>query len=118
MPEIRTRRIYDPPGSDDGYRVLVDRLWPRGMTKERAAIDHWARALAPSTELRRWFHAHPGEWDAFAARYRAELAGQEEALRALLAAAGARPMTLLYSVRDGAHTHAVVLKSVLESLTP
>ena len=118
MPTIRTRRIYDPSGSDDGYRVLVDRLWPRGMTKERAAIDHWARELAPSTGLRKWFHAHPEAWADFAARYRAELAGQEESLRALLAAAGGRPMTLLYSVRDGARTHAVVLKSVLESLTP
>ncbi len=115
---IRTRRIYDPLDAADGFCVLVDRLWPRGMTKERAAIDHGARALAPSTGLRQWFHAHPGEWDRFAARYRAELAGREEALRALLAAAGARPMTLLYSVRDAERNHALVLRSVLETLVP
>ena len=114
---IRIRRIYDPPTADDGFRVLVDRLWPRGMTKERAAVDHWARNLAPSTELRKWFNAHPGEWDAFAARYRAELAGQEEALRALLAMPGERPMTLLYSVRDDDHNHALILGSVLATLS-
>ncbi|RMD87174.1 MAG: DUF488 domain-containing protein [Alphaproteobacteria bacterium] len=118
MPAIFTRRIYDPPAAQDGYRVLVDRLWPRGMTKEKAAIDHWAKDLAPSTDLRRWFHAHPEGWDEFAARYRAELAGKEDALRRLRAAAGTRPLTLLYSVRDPARNHAVILGSVLETFTP
>lgn len=117
MPAIHTRRIYDPPAARDGYRVLVDRLWPRGLTKEKAAIDHWAKDLAPSTDLRRWFHAHPEEWDEFAARYRAELARKEDALRALLAAAGTRPLTLLTSVRDQTRNHAVILGSVLETLS-
>lgn len=114
---IRTKRIYDTPAPEDGCRVLVDRLWPRGLRKEDAALDHWAREIAPSNELRKWVHADmAARWSAFEARYRAELEPREDALRALLALAGNRPLTLLYSVKDAEQNHAVILKDMLERL--
>lgn len=117
MGTIRTKRIYDPAEARDGCRVLVDRLWPRGLKKEDAVIDHWAKAIAPSTELRKWVHADmEGRWPEFEGRYREELKPQGEALHDLLALAGDRPLTLLYSVKDAERNHAVILRAVLEGL--
>lgn len=116
MPRIHLKRVYDPAADDDGLRVLVDRLWPRGMRKERAAVDHWAKELAPSSELRRWFHRNPEAWDAFVAAYRAELSGRDDDLRALQRRADQRPITLLYAARDRERNHAWVLCDLLARL--
>jgi uncharacterized protein YeaO (DUF488 family) len=103
------KRVYDDPDPTDGYRVLVDRLWPRGVTKERAALDLWAKDAAPSTELRQWFHAHPDEFAEFARRYRAEL-GDGPAVARLRELGREHPtVTLLFSVRDAIDNHARVL---------
>ena len=115
-PEIATKRIYEPAADEDGFRVLVDRLWPRGVSKEKAALNLWARDLAPSDGLRKWFRHDPSRWAEFEERYRAELAGREEALKELVETAGDRPMTLLYSARDEKRNQALVLKDVLEAL--
>jgi uncharacterized protein YeaO (DUF488 family) len=112
---VRMKRAYDPASDYDGYRVLVDRLWPRGVRKETARIDVWMRDLAPSAELRRWFGHDPARWDEFRRRYRAELADpQRRALLDELAQHARRgPLTLLYGARDIAHNNAVVLRDVL-----
>lgn len=115
MQPISVKRVYDPPADGDGLRVLVDRLWPRGLSKERAAVDHWAKDLAPSSDLRRWFHRNPEAWDAFVEAYRGELDGQEAALRDLLQRADQGPLTLLYAARDRKRNHARVLCELLES---
>ncbi len=108
------KRVYDPPAPEDGYRVLVDRLWPRGITKERAALDLWLKDEAPSSELRTWFHARSDSFEEFAGRYRAELA-TNPAVDQLRAAARTHPtVTLLYGVRDPVRNHAVVLADVLQ----
>ncbi|MGG8405392.1 DUF488 domain-containing protein [Streptomyces sp. 12297] len=113
------RRVYDPPGPADGTRVLVDRLWPRGITKAAAGVDSWPKALTPSNELRRWYHAaqDAGAYEEFRRRYEAELAAPEaaEALTALRALAAAGPVTLLTAVKDPDHSHVTVL---LAHLTP
>ncbi len=112
---IRIRRVYDEPGPDEGYRVLIDRIWPRGIRKDEAHIDLWARELAVSDALRRWFGHDPAKWEAFRARYRAELLAPErrDALEALVARARAGPLTILYGARDTQHNNAVVLAEVL-----
>ncbi|QSR85489.1 DUF488 domain-containing protein [Methylacidimicrobium sp. B4] len=115
-PRIRIRRIYEAPGADEGYRVLVDRVWPRGISKEKAGIDAWDRDLAPSTALRKWFGHEPSRWKEFALRYRSELAGKTERLHELLRAAGSRDLTLLYGARDTEHNQAVVLREALVDL--
>jgi uncharacterized protein YeaO (DUF488 family) len=113
--ELHTKRVYAVPVEDDGRRVLVDRLWPRGLSKERAQLDVWLRDLAPSTELRRWFGHDPNRWDEFAARYRQELATAERqaALATLLQLAAEGPLTLLYAARDTVHNEAQVIAQVL-----
>ena len=114
--ELRLKRVYDDPSPDDGYRVLVDRLWPRGLTKERAAIDSWAKDVAPSADLRRAWHAADADaWDDYADSYRAELAGPAaEALAALRREVDQHPVvTLLFAVHDQLRTHAVVLREAL-----
>ncbi|HLZ73220.1 MAG TPA: DUF488 family protein [Dehalococcoidia bacterium] len=112
--EIRIKRVYEPPAPEDGRRVLVDRLWPRGLSKERARLDAWLRELAPSDELRRWFGHDPGRWQEFSRRYRRELADpvRQAALKEL--AAGDLPLTLLYAARDTEHNEAQILKQVLD----
>jgi uncharacterized protein YeaO (DUF488 family) len=110
---IRVKRVYEKPTRDDGFRVLVDRLWPRGLTKERAALSLWLKNVAPSAELRRWFGHDPARWKGFQARYRKELAGRKEALKLLRQKARERTVTLLYGARDE-HNEARVLKKVLE----
>jgi uncharacterized protein YeaO (DUF488 family) len=111
---IRVKRVYEEPTRDDGLRVLVDRLWPRGLTKERAALSLWLKDVAPSAELRKWFGHDPARWKGFQARYRKELAGRKEALKLLRQKARERTVTLLYGARDEEHNEARVLKKVLE----
>lgn len=112
---VRIRRAYEEPGGDEGYRVLVDRLWPRGIRKESLEIDAWLKELAPSDELRRWFGHDPERWEEFARRYREELArgAPHEALLALLEQARSGPVTLLYGAKDTEHNQAVVLQGEL-----
>ncbi|GAA5209625.1 DUF488 domain-containing protein [Microbacterium kyungheense] len=113
--ELRIKRVYDDPAPDDGFRVLVDRLWPRGLSKDRAHLDLWAKDVAPSTELRTAFHHDGMSWEDFAAAYRAELAGPTkgalDALRAELAPHAV--VTLLHSVHDPVQNHAALLKAAL-----
>jgi uncharacterized protein YeaO (DUF488 family) len=115
---FRLKRTYDPPAKDDGERLLVDRLWPRGLTKERAALDGWLKELAPSDELRRSFCHVPERWEEFEARYRAELSAPDKAalLADLVARAERGTVTLLFSAKDPARNNAVVLKAVLEEM--
>jgi uncharacterized protein YeaO (DUF488 family) len=113
---IHSKRIYDPPGPEDGYRVLIDRLWPRGVSRERAALDEWARELAPSETLRRWYGHDPERFEEFAKRYRAELAGQHHRLIDLRQRSRAAPVTILYAARDSEHSNAAVLVDVLSEL--
>ena len=116
--KVSLQRAYEDPGRNDGYRVLVDRVWPRGRRKEDLALDEWAKDLAPSTALRKWFGHEPARWDAFRARYREELAQPEarERLHALVRAAGHRPLTLVYSAKDEQHNQAVVLREEIARL--
>lgn len=111
---IRTKRAYDPPASNDGARILVDRLWPRGMSKEKLKLDAWMKDLAPSTELRKWFHHSDEKWEDFRKRYYKELSAQPEAIAELRKRARGRTVTLLYGARDREHNEAVALKQYLE----
>ena len=110
---IAMKRAYDPPIEADGVRVLVDRLWPRGLTKKSAAIDQWPKDVTPSTELRKWFHHDPARWDEFRRRYLAELKDKGSEIEALRKLAQAGPITLIYAARDTPHLHATVLRDVL-----
>ena len=110
---LMLKRVYAPPAASDGARVLVDRLWPRGVSKARAALDCWNKAVAPSTELRQWFGHQPARWQEFRDRYRAELKHNAEAVETLHALARQGPVTLLFAARDEAHNEAVVLREVL-----
>ena len=112
-PEIRLKRAYETPAPGDGVRVLVDRLWPRGLRKADAAIDRWLKEVAPSTELRRWFGHDPGRWSEFRRRYRAELSRKPEFLNELRAMASQEPITLVYGARDQLHNDAIVLREIL-----
>ena len=107
------KRAYEPAEDSDGYRVLIDRIWPRGVSKEEAHLDEWARELAPSTELRRWFGHDPARFDEFRRRYRDELAVHEDKLSELRRRARAGTVTLVYSARDTEHNDAVVLAEVV-----
>ena len=111
--DVRIRRAYDPPQRSDGYRVLIDRIWPRGVTRARARIDEWARELAPSDELRRWFKHDPERFEEFRARYRAELSAHGEQLEELRRRARSGPLTVVYAARDEDHNNAVVLAELL-----
>ncbi len=111
---IKTKRIYETAAATDGYRILVDRLWPRGLTKEAANIDRWMKEVAPSNELRTWFHAHMEQWDEFAARYKAELK-DSEALQTLRELAQENEVvTLLFAAKTEDRNQAMVLKNLLE----
>jgi len=113
--DIQIKRVYEQPAPTDGYRVLVDRIWPRGLSKEQAALDQWARDLAPSTALRKWFAHDPARWQEFQKRYRAELADRTHELDELLRRARKGRLTLVYGARDTSHNQAQVLKQILES---
>jgi uncharacterized protein YeaO (DUF488 family) len=111
---IQLKRAYDAPASGDGFRVLVDRLWPRGLTKEKLRLDAWARDLAPSNELRKWIHSDMSRWAVFKRRYFKELAAQPKAVAEIRRRARGGPVTLVFATRDPDHNHAAVLKEYLE----
>lgn len=113
MGEIKIKRIYEDPSNDDGYRVLVDRLWPRGVSKEKAHLDEWEKEIAPSPELRKWFDHIPERFPAFAAKYRQELQESQTQLDALREKAKHVTLTLLYAAKDTHYNQAAVLRDVL-----
>jgi len=116
---VAIKRVYEPASRSDGARVLVDRLWPRGLSKDRAGVDEWLRDLAPSNELRRWFHARPDHWEMFRKKYLKELSQPEaqEALRALYQLAHKRNrLTLLFASKNETHNNALVLKELLDGV--
>jgi uncharacterized protein YeaO (DUF488 family) len=113
---IELKRAYDSVTSQDGYRVLVDRLWPRGVSKEKAALDEWLKEVAPSDELRKAYHNDELDWGEFRKRYLSELASHREALRPLAERAKRERVTLVFSSRETEHNNAVVLKQYLEML--
>ncbi|WP_199097703.1 DUF488 family protein [Dyella sp. ASV21] len=113
---IAVKRIFEPASEGDGYRVLVDRLWPRGLKKEDAALDAWSKELAPSAALRKWFDHDPARWEGFRHRYASELDAAAEHWRPLLTQASRHRVTLLYGARDEEHNNAVALKSYLEAM--
>jgi uncharacterized protein YeaO (DUF488 family) len=111
--DIRLKRAYQPAAADDGTRILVDRLWPRGLKKSDAAIDRWLKDIAPSTALRQWFAHDPARWPEFRRRYAAEIRRHPDQLAELRAIAGKGPVTLIFSARDELRNDAVVLRNVL-----
>ncbi len=113
---VKIKRVYEEVEKSDGFRVLVDRLWPRGLSKGSGSIDLWCKEVAPSTELRKWFGHDPKKWDGFRKKYIAELKGNKEAFDELKAVARReRAVTLLYAAKDEAHNQAVVLQEVLKT---
>ena len=110
---VRVKRAYEPPAPDDGTRILVDRLWPRGLKKEKAALDEWMKEIAPSTELRKWFGHAPERWQEFRHRYRSEIQQHPAELEQLHKFTQNGPVTLVYSAHDDEHNNAVVLKDFL-----
>jgi uncharacterized protein YeaO (DUF488 family) len=110
---VKLKRAYEQVESEDGIRILVDRLWPRGVKKEDAAIDQWMKDLAPSTELRKWFGHDPARWEEFRKRYAAEVNGQPEQLQQLRALARKGTVTLVYSAHDEEHNDAVALRDLI-----
>jgi len=114
MTSVRVKRVYDPPTPDDGVRVLVDRLWPRGLKRDASKIDLWLKEVAPSDELRRWFGHEPSRWAQFQKRYSAELAKNAENVATLRELIKARkPLTLLFAAKDMEHNNAIVLRAFL-----
>jgi uncharacterized protein YeaO (DUF488 family) len=110
---VLTKRIYEPASHDDGYRVLIDGIWPRGITREHAAVDSWARDLAPSPQLRRWYGHEQERFEEFARRYRTELRAQRERLSELRRRSRTGVVTLVFAARDAEHSNATVLADVL-----
>ena len=110
---IKLKRAYDPPEPTDGVRILVDRLWPRGVKKEDAAIDEWMKDIAPSTDLRKWFGHDPERWEEFCERYAKEVSRHAEQLKQLRERAHKGPITLVYSAHDEAHNDAVALRNFI-----
>ncbi len=111
---LKLKRVYDPREEGDGKRILVDRLWPRGVSKSKAGVDVWLKEVAPSSGLRRWFGQDPEKWDEFRRRYRKELEGNTMALDELRDEVDSSDVTLLYGSKDTEHTHALVLKELIE----
>jgi uncharacterized protein YeaO (DUF488 family) len=111
---IQLKRVYKAPSRKDGLRVLVERLWPRGLTKERAAVDVWLKDVAPSPELRKWFGHDKTRWEQFQERYRRELREKKDAVRLLKAKAKEGTVTLVYAARDEEHNGALVLKRIVQ----
>jgi len=110
---LRLKRVYEPASSRDGVRVLVDRLWPRGLTKKRAAVDHWMKEVAPSSQLRKWFGHDPDRWTEFKRRYKTELREHKDLLADLRKLNKQHTVTLLFGAHDEEHNDAVVLHEVL-----
>jgi uncharacterized protein YeaO (DUF488 family) len=117
MDVLQLKRVYEPAARTDGHRILVDRLWPRGLTKEKAAVDEWMKEIAPSTELRRWFAHDPDKWPEFQKRYKQELRGHADLIREIARQASRGRVTLVYGARDEAHNEAVVLAAAIRSRT-
>ena len=112
---IKVKRAYDAPSEQDGFRVLVDRIWPRGLTKKDAAIDRWLKPVAPSSKLRQWFRHDPKKWREFCQRYEAELEDKKDEIRFLKEQNQSGTLTLIFAARDTEHNNAVALKNYLES---
>jgi len=110
---VKLKRAYEPPAPEDGTRILIDRLWPRGLSKERAAIDQWMKDISPSTELRKWFGHDPARWAEFCCRYAREVHQHPEPLDRLRSLARQGPITLVYSARDEEHNDAVELRRLI-----
>jgi uncharacterized protein YeaO (DUF488 family) len=113
---IRIKRAYERPAKDDGVRILVDGLWPRGLTKEKASVDLWLKEIAPSTELRKWFGHDPDKWKSFRGRYETEIRHKDYLVEVLKQKAKKGMITLLYGARDEKHNEALVLKQFLERI--
>lgn len=114
---IKIKRIYDQPAKEDGFRILVDRLWPRGISKEKVKVDLWLREIAPSNDLRKWFSHDPKKWEDFKIRYERELKGKQELLHKIKEAEKEKGIvTILYSARDEEHNNAVVLNAILKNM--
>jgi uncharacterized protein YeaO (DUF488 family) len=113
--DVRLKRAYEPASEEDGYRVLVERLWPRGVSRERARLDEWAKEIAPSPELRRWYGHDPSRFDEFRRRYLNELAGHEQKLEELRRRAESGRLTLIYAARDEERNSAALLEGVLSA---
>jgi uncharacterized protein YeaO (DUF488 family) len=112
---IHLKRVYEPPDKADGIRILVDRLWSRGLTKEKAAVDLWLKEIAPSTELRKWFDHDPAKWEEFKKRYLRELAGNEKEVLLLKAQLKRGKVTIVFGAKDEAHNDALVLREFLQT---
>ena len=112
--ELKLKRVYEAPDKDDGIRILVDRLWPRGLTKKKAKLDLWLKEIAPSTELRKWFRHDPKKWRSFRERYQTELKHHADQLKVLQSKAKEGTVTLIYGARDQEHNEALVLKQFLQ----
>lgn len=113
--QISLKRAYDPPGPDDGRRILVDRLWPRGVSKDTLALDDWLKDLAPSPDLRRWYNHEDGKWQEFQKRYTAELDHNQDAVSSCLAICRQGPVTLIYAAKSTDKNNAIVLKAYLQT---
>lgn len=116
MKPITIKRIYEEANKNDGYRLLIDRIWPRGVSKEDADLDDWKKELAPSTDLRKWFDHDPEKFDDFKKKYKRELEDKTDALEEVKKIVQSKRLTLLYGAKDEEHNQAVVLKEVLENL--
>ena len=113
MKSISIKRVYDEPSENDGYRILVDKLWPRGVTKTRADLDEWNKEISPSTLLRKWFDHKPERFEEFSLKYKEELLLKEDELNRIRSIAKSEPVSLLYAAKDPKINHAIVLKNVL-----
>lgn len=118
MPMIKVKRVYGPPEGEDGWRVLVDRIWPRGLSRDNAAVDEWFKEIAPSNALRKWFGHDPQRWAGFREKYLKELQATERKgmVQGILERTRSGNVTLLYAARDAAHNNAVVLMELVETL--
>lgn len=112
---VKLKRVYEAPSRDDGKRILVDRLWPRGLTKEKAKVDLWLKEIAPSTELRKWFAHDPAKWTEFEKRYKAELRHNPDQVALLRKETAKGPATLVYGAKDEQHNEALVLQQLLNN---
>lgn len=114
MYDIRLKRAYDTPHPNDGVRILVERLWPRGISREKAALDHWVKDVAPSPELRKWYGHIPEKWPEFQERYRVELTANDESVADLREICGDVPVTFIYAAKDEIRNSATVLREYLQ----
>ncbi len=112
---IATKRVYDPPSPEDGFRILIDRLWPRGLTKEKARVDLWLKEIAPSDDLRKWFGHEPEKWPGFKKRYFDELKRHPELVETIIEKGRTGPVTILFGAKETRYNNAVALKEFIET---